>query len=434
VTIRIIPVTLFCCVAACSQDLPDSVLTLAHVKQRMSGMLAQTTNYTCLVTMERASQSAPNKPFRRLDTVRFEIANAAGRELFAWAGADRFEDQSIQTALPYGVSSTGEYALHARAVFTDGYASMQFAGRDHDALRWNFVIPLFGSGWTISNRGRRIRTGSHGSFWVNPKSLDVTRLEMYADDLPPGFANTAAFTWIDYARIQLGSRDILLPQTAGLVLDERPAKRNLNVLAFSHCRQYSAESSLSFDAGKAPSLSPPPSSTGKKQQLPSGIVLTLQLTTPIDSRTTAVGDPLTAITTSDVNHIPKGANVHGRVRRIERREGPPVQYALGVEFSELECNGRRVLFFGSLESLDPALKGLRGIVGAGTIEYQGSRDSDIQIYNIPEIPGVATLLIHATGFDIPQGTMMTWRTGKLKSNRLKAFSPNWAPGPSPSGR
>jgi hypothetical protein len=52
----------------------------------MAEVLAQATNDTCLVTMERASRSSPRKPFTRADTVRFEIANVAGCELFAWEG------------------------------------------------------------------------------------------------------------------------------------------------------------------------------------------------------------------------------------------------------------------------------------------------------------------------------------------------------------
>lgn len=377
--------------------------------------------------------------------MRFEIANVAGRELFAWEGEGRFEDQSIGAALPYGVVSNGEYTLHARAVFTDGYATIHFVGREvlngQDALRWSFVIPLFGSGWTISNRGRHVRAGSHGSFWVDPKTLDVMRLDMHADDLPVDFANTAAATWIDYGRVQLGSRDVLLPQTAGLLLDEKSGKRklkqNLNLLVFSHCRQYSADSRVSFDAGKAiPDM--PGRATTKEMELPAGLVLSLRLSTPIDSSTTAVGDRVNAITTAEINHgkiiVPAGAAVHGRVRRMEKREGPPVQYALGLEFSELELNAQRIRFFGALERLEPAVKGLREIAGVGPVEYRGSPDSEAQIYNVPDIPGVATLIIDGARFNIPAGATMIWRTGKVKWSRPKYHSPNWAPGPSPSSQ
>ncbi|HYL76752.1 MAG TPA: hypothetical protein VEU96_21230 [Bryobacteraceae bacterium] len=443
--LRITLVAVLVCISARSQELPEPAVTLAHVKLKMAEALAQTTNYTCLATMERASRSSPERPFTRADTVRFEIANVAGRELFAWEGEGRFEDQSIGAALPYGVVSNGEYTLHARAVFTDGYATIRFVGRETlnglDALRWNYVIPLFGSGWTISNRGRRVRTGAHGAFWVDPKTLDVMRLDMHADDLPPDFVNTAAATWVDYGRVQLGSRDVLLPQTAGLILDEKSGKRklkqNLNLLVFSHCRQYSAESSVSFDEKAIPSL--PARATTKDVELPAGLVLRLRLAAPIDSSTTAVGDRVNAITTTDVHHgsrivVPSGVTAHGRVRRIERREGPPVQYALGLEFSELEWNGQRIRFFGDLERLEPAIKGLREIAGVGPVEYRSAPDSDAQIYNIPDIPGNATLLIEGAAFRIPAGTTMTWRSGKVKWSRPRLRSPNWAPGPSPSGR
>jgi hypothetical protein len=407
------------------QELDESTLMLSRVRRRMSEAVEQMTNFTCLVTLERSSRSGLSKPWLRNDTVRFEIVNVEGRELFAWRGQDQFEKGSIQSLLPYGVVSTGEYALHARAVFIDGFSRITFAGKEvvngREAIRWNTVVPLYGSGWRIGNRGRRVLTGSHGSFWVNPATLDVIRMETRADDLPPDFANTAATTWTDYSRVQLGSRNALLPQTAGLVLDEKSGKQNMNLLQFSHCRQYVTESTISF-TDSAPVAAPGPSKP-TNVELPAGLVLSLRLATQVDSRISAVGDSVDAVAISEVRQggkvvVPVGATFHGRVRRIEKRQGPPPQYAVGLEFSELELDGRRILFFGVLERLDPTPKEFRRIATTGVFEYQGLPDST-QSYNIPEVPGVATMIFVGRDFSIPEGTSMFWRTGKVTLSRPK---------------
>jgi hypothetical protein len=106
---------------------------------------------------------------------------------------------------PLSAITKSRHNLHARAVFTDGYSKIEFAGREalngRDALRCKYIIALLGSGWTISNRGLHVRTGAHNAFWVDPKTLDVMRLDMHTDHLPPDFANTAAVTRIDYGRV-----------------------------------------------------------------------------------------------------------------------------------------------------------------------------------------------------------------------------------------
>ncbi len=414
-------------VALAFQEQTDPVLLLAKVRAQVSEALRQTSDYTCLATMERSSGSTPRRSWKRVDLVRYEIASSGGREFFGWRGQTQFEETSAKAVLPYGVVSNGEYALHARAVFTDGYSTIRFAGpstlNGQPAIRWNFVIPHFGSGWYVSYNGRRVRTGSHGSFWTNPATLDLLRIEMYADDLPADFGNTNVATWTEYGRVQLGSSRALLPHTAGVFLRERSGKQNLNLLEFSHCRQYTARSRIYFSPNENVSTAKSPRSAKRtaatEPELPPGLTLDLRLAAPILSTNAVVGDTVEAVSASDAVlrgavAVPAGTVFYGRVRRTELREGNPPQFAVGLEFSELRLNGERIRFFGTLVSVTPEIKGLRQIKHRGVFEYRPSSNAVAQIYDLPDVPGVATLIFVGPSFEIPRGSIFTWRTGKLE--------------------
>ena len=389
--------------AALSGELPEPVIQLARVRSKVAGWLEHLPNYTCLVTVQRGSQSRAGRAFVSVDTMRYDIAHSGGRELFAWPGSHRFEERPITTAITYGVVSDGEFALHANTVFTGGYSTIRFHGLEglngRDALRWDFEVPLFGSGWTITSAGREAHVSSHGSFWVDGKSLDLMRLQIHADGFPPDFPDTGAVTTMDYGRVRIGATDVLLPQTAAVILEERSGARNRNVMEFSHCRQYAGEASIRFDVedARATSKVAPESA---ESELPSGVSLRLRLSESIDARTAAAGDLVNAVLVSDVIEggqtlVPKGAAVRGRLRGIEKQAGPPVQSAVRIEFIELEFSGKRARFFGDLKRVEGSVNGFRRI----------TRSS---------IPGTTTLIFEGSSFRVPQGTVMLWTTETLK--------------------
>jgi hypothetical protein len=394
-------------IAAChGDDLPESVIQLARVKAKMKDLLEHLPDYTCVVTLQRATRSPRADDFKTTDTVRYEIAQSGGRELFAWPGARRFEAQSLNGAIHGGVISTGEFALHARAVFTDGYANFKFAGHEmlnaRDALRWDFDIPLSGSGWTIRYVTRTARVGSRGSIWIEPDTLDLKKLEIQATGLPPDFPNTAAVSWVEYSRVMIGTRETLLPQTAALTLDEARGSRNRNVLEFSHCRQYIGESTISFyttEKNEAKPAEPP----AAEVRIPEGLVMRLQLVTAIDSERAAIGDPIEAALVSDVQHrgrvvFRSGTIVRGRLRRIEQRSGLPRQLAVDLEFNSIGMDGQRARFFGNLVRVDSRVPGLRAI----------ARPPQYEVFHVPKVPGLATLIFEGSGVHLPAGMMMTW--------------------------
>src|SRR5215472_17247667 len=58
----------------------------------------------------------------------------------------------------------------------------------------------------------------HGSLWSDTKTLDVTRLRVVAENIPPVLGLLDADLEIEYQSIQIGRSEALLPKRADIVL------------------------------------------------------------------------------------------------------------------------------------------------------------------------------------------------------------------------
>jgi hypothetical protein len=345
------------------EEEPRELLLLAKIKQKMKENLRQVPNYTCLETIERSvrmprslviSRDGGSGPFRPQDIVRLEVAEVEGKEFFARPGARNFEETRPWVFARGGMMGNGMFALLARAVFAGEIATYHFGGKENargrDLLRYDFQVSYINSGYTImTNLGQAI-VAYHGSFRVDPQTLQAVRMDVRADDIPPGLGVSDATTRIDYARVRLGSSDVLLPQSAEQTFRQFSDYESRNRVEFTHCNQYAAESVISFDdqtAATAPV---------SRIELPAGLSLAIGLETPLDLEATQVGDLISGKVQADVKHkgrvaVPKGALVSGRVRRFEKYTGEAPYFVVGLEFSEVDFPGNRARFFAELEQI-----------------------------------------------------------------------------------
>ncbi len=410
---------------AIAQDDFDRVLQLARTRQKMAQSLNHLPDYTCLATVERSQQKAGQAKSKVVDTLRFEITHAAGTELWSWPGAKKFEDKPVVDMIQSGTIGQGEFSLHARAVFANGYANVKFAGIEDIAgrhtLRWDYNMPMFASGWTITSDGRSAPAASRGSFWADADTLEVVRLEVRSEGLPLDFPISSVVTTIDYAQVRVGSSSILLPQTARLYLEHSSGERRLNLTEFSHCRQYSGTSAISFDSD--PSASPNESAAPVKTteiSLPAGLRVPIKLKAQIDSAKAVVGDLVEGIIDADINDrklllVPKGSLITGRLRRMEKYNNPSPYFFVSIEFDDIEFPAHHAHFFGSFKSLEPEVPGFSWFLSfatttnasaGGSMLYTTTRETE----HLPDVPGVGTFYMQGSAFHIPQGMRMIWQT------------------------
>ncbi len=117
-----------------------------------------------------------------------------------------------------------------------------------------------------------------------------------------------------------------------------------NQSRFHDCRQYSAESSPRFDFPEGQSPSGADRSAARPGILPGEFEIDLSLDTPIDSRTSAAGDPVVAtignpILLNSQVIVPGGSLLHGRILHLGLGSVSPY---VDLRFTSIEVNGAQI--------------------------------------------------------------------------------------------
>ena len=345
---------LSCVVCQAQQDLSLETITLGRIKAKMGQNLGQLPNYTCGVTIERSVKLPRARKARVSDIIRLEVAMVDGHELFGWPGSNRIAEPDIST-LVGGTIGNGDFGLHASSVFLTASSIFTYKGLEEldgqPALRYNYRVSPLSSGY-------RVRVGSHeavigygGSLWVNPRTLDLMRLSLAADELPDILGLARVTNQLDYQRVHIGSGDFLLPLGGDLTLTDFTGEEHRNRTRFQDCRQYSGESILSFGEPDLPTPTPAAHEIAVVD-LPDDFRVDLSLYTPIDSNQTMVGDQVQLKLDQPIRSgskvlVPRGALITARVIRLEHR-GALYELELALESLEF-AQGRADL---SLRSND----------------------------------------------------------------------------------
>jgi hypothetical protein len=330
--------------------------------------------------------------------------------LYAWPGARQLGEVTLASMIGFGATASGDFALRAKNIFLSRAPLFRYVGEENlggrRTLRYDYRVSLLSSSSTVSNLGRSAYVAYHGSFWADAETLELIRITSSADDIPPDLEIASTFTQVDYGKLQIANSDVLLPQRAEIRMVSR-FDENRNVTAFSQCRKYVASSAVSFEprpegvaAGKSRAVT--------ETELPAGLFLEIALQTPIDSKTSAVGDLIEAKLQTNIIYegkvlAPAGAVVRGRVRRLEKLRGWNDVFLVGLAFNELEFPGHRARFLARLRDTEQR-PGLTWQLPAGR-PYGGSYQTGLR-----ELPNVSTFFVRRSRVQLPQGFRMAWRT------------------------
>jgi hypothetical protein len=378
--------------------LPPEVLLLARVKTKALANIDRLPDFVCTQTMERFSRKGNARDYTREDRVTFDLAFIGGKELYAWPGSDSFQKETPSDLVGYGMSNTGPFGLHLLGIFN--YATViRYAGEEQiegrRAARYDYRAPAFASPIRLSVGGGSGEAGRRGSFWADPDTRDILRIEVQAEDIPPTVNLASATDRIDYALVDLGGREALLPSRADMEMSDVIGNVSRNISVFTSCRQYTAASSISFSE-PAKTDAPPGIET---RPLPPDLPVTLALETEIDAARAGVGTPIRAIVSRRSGPVPKGAQVTGRVARILRRPQPVNELAVTIEFTAIEYGRFRSPFRARLDSIGPN-------------NVRARRTQNIHdLMTFVDPPGSGTIFLpHGAG--LPRGLLTVWRTEK----------------------
>ena len=406
--------------------------TLDRIKEKMGQSLERIPNYTCLQTIQRERFTPqPRERKRKLtpmdlvrrdtraqvyaiesDTIRMEVALVDGQELHAWPGAEEFASTPVADMVGYGSLSSGEYARHVRALFLTDAATFEFVAEEklqsRTAVRYDYRVPLAKSGYFVRAARQQAKVAYHGSLWADAHSWDLIRLTLQTDDIPKPLKITAATTEIDYMRVPIGKSSVLLPRIARLLIRFPSAVESRNEISYTGCRQFGAESVLSFGDAPGPD---DPAQFIEETEIPPGVLLHIRLETEIDSERSAVGDPVQGRLKRTVKKrgkiiAPKGALVTGRIRVLQRHSLPQEFCVIGLELSTMRFESKRARFKARLAEV-PAIAGLAPMEKRGRA---GALGHSTGLVSDPRFPGGEVFLMLGRRFTIRPGLEMKWRT------------------------
>lgn len=353
----------------------DPAKVLESVRAKLQPMTRRLANYACIETIDRQyfqreaesrpATSAPAQSCRpqgagqnevsaanleATDRLRLEVTVSQGLEIHAWPGATRFDTRSLDEIISGGPIGAGAFATYLTDVFDNpGVVFQPGSEKSNGAetlLEYSFHVPVEASHYHVKIGTAWQPTAYDGSFWLDPVLQQLRRLTIRTEELPAETSMCEAETKLEYHRVHIGDGDVLLPLEGSLQTLMRNGHRTTNLIQFSDCREYQAESQLLFgpQAGAEGSTAKLP--VRAAVVLPIGLPITLALAAPIDTDTAAAGDPISAKVVKPVRRngsstvlIPAGATVRGRITRVEHHILPTPYFLIALSFNRLELTG-----------------------------------------------------------------------------------------------
>jgi hypothetical protein len=314
---------------------------LASVKQKVTGDLTKLPDHLCTATIEQSRIGIDGEP-ADTNRIRLDVGYLRGKQIFGWPGGASLSEFNVSRLVP-GLVTDGDLVALGRLLLLSkplitGHHEGNHSGRP--TVRYDYRVPLEESGWMLQRLGVPMRVGYRGYFHVDASSLDVIQLVMAAENLPQQDIQSVDRT-VQYRRAYIGSRDLLLPVRAVLLMTALNGHKDKTETRFNNCRQYTAESVVRFDL-EGPAVAVKPSSASAP--LPDDFIVEIALETEIDSDHAAVGDPVIAKLRRDAGKslrvpVANDSLLHGRINRLEVIDG---QRRLDIVFDHVELNGAKI--------------------------------------------------------------------------------------------
>ncbi len=223
---------------------------LDKVKARADENLGRLPNYTCTETIERSLRYGPKGRLRSKDAVHLNVAYVEGQELFGRLGEPRIDQADIGQLVSRPIGN-GQFALFVKSIFSGqrgifgSVVNTKLEGKQ--AFRFDYRIPLARSGFRIQSAAGEAIVGYSGSFWVARDTLDLMRLIISADDLPPQLKMAYDLSIIDYGPVSIGGTRFPLPLRSKWETKDVFGEEARNITTFASCHEFIGESVLKFD-------------------------------------------------------------------------------------------------------------------------------------------------------------------------------------------
>jgi hypothetical protein len=358
--------------AAAAAD-EDPVELLMRLRDQVMAHAGRIPNHTCVETIRReryhpvggiSKQACDTLISRRMlpgfesnlkwistDRLRLDVAFTGEREIYSWAGANKFEEGEIDELVRGGSMGTGPFVSALVAIFSDG-GRFTFEGDKRvdgrSLMEYSFRVTEEQSHYRVKGHSAPnwwIITGYSGTLLLDARTAELVRATTRTAELRPETTLCETDTTLEFGLVKLNGVGYLLPKVARQRFIGRDVSEGDNTISFSACREFQAESTLTFRAGKGKIGDF--TSKAAVTPLPAGLQVAVRLTTPIDGANAAAGDRIEgrlaqAIETSQKRTlVAEGAVVEGRLMRVENRHAPSEQLTISLRWETVDADGTK---------------------------------------------------------------------------------------------
>lgn len=281
------------------------------------------------------------------DRLRLGVTVLGDKEIYSWAAASRFDSRSVFQIVSSGPIHMGSFGTYLPDVFENPGTRITFVGKKNEGsgevFEYTFEVPAKASHYSVGTEKAWRITGYRGSFQIYSATAELARLVDETEQLPPEAGMCRARSRFDYHSMLIGDDEFLIPRVSRVDTLSGNAHETSSIMTFSDCREYTAESSLRFDAEEPAATAKPGSQVPAR--LPPGLSLTLALSGSIDPASAAAGDAVSAKVSTAVRAphsnqilVPAGAIAHGRILLMQHQYGSS-RFLISIRFDTLEANG-----------------------------------------------------------------------------------------------
>ena len=331
---------------ASGQQSPAPDATLAQARQRLLEDVARMPRYTCVQTIYRQYFNAPlhapktcsgiitehdkrthELTLNQWDRLRLDVVVGGSGEIYTWVGGQKLETATIKQLAGSGAFGSGDFGPFLNAIFRVATVKFekQTAVDGRTLFEYSYEVPETLSHYQVmkSDRSGWLRAAYRGAFLLDPQSSDLVQITLRTAELSQETKACQAITEVDYHRLPLRGSQALIPQQTRLRVIGRAGEETLNVTSYGNCHEFGSESVLHLNPGETnPADAREKPAPDPRTPIPPGLGFALRITTPLDSETSAAGDPLEAVLRSPIRNrhgdvlAPVGAHLHGRLRSL----------------------------------------------------------------------------------------------------------------------
>ncbi len=346
---------------------------LARARVRILGELHEIPNFTCVQTLTRfyfqersplfrrhtcaeitQAGSVPERsPFKLAweDRLRFDIAVAGGKEIFSWAGENRFRAEENWELAGEGAIGTGDFGGFLSGIFGVEGPIFEYLGERSNGneriLEFRYQIPADKSTYRYhGEKGRaQVSMAFSGTFWLDSKTADLKRLTLDVEAPPAETKMCRIDSVVSYHNVELGVHSFLVPENSEMIVFDYEDGKSENHATYGRCREYAGESKIHFEE-----FSPEIEKQAEAHVLkaiPSEFV-DIRLESPIDPAAMYAGSRVRGLlaeslrTKSGKVIAQKGMPAEGRIVRIQQRHRPVEGLVVGLRFDSLSIGGVKV--------------------------------------------------------------------------------------------